>query len=51
MNPVLRQIIESDFQATLKIPQHKEEAAFGAALIAAETLEQTNLKHFIRYQE
>ena len=49
MNPVLRQIIEADYDAKLQIPAHKEEAAFGAALLAAETLENKNLKSFIHY--
>jgi len=33
----------------LNIPLHKEEAAFGAALIAAKTLTNKNLKSFIYY--
>ena len=49
MNPILRQIIETDYNAKLSIPFHKEEAAFGAALLAAETLENKNLKNFIHY--
>ena len=49
MNPVLKQIIEADYGMPLNIPVHKEEAAFGAALIAAETLENKSLKSFIRY--
>lgn len=49
MNPVLRKIIEADYGTELKIPAHKEEAAFGAALLAAETLEKRDLKRFIRY--
>ena len=49
MNPVLRQIIETDYDAKLNIPAHKEEAAFGAALLAAETLKNKSLKEFIHY--
>lgn len=50
MNPVLRQIIEIDYAMPLNIPLHKEEAAFGAALLAAEALENKNLKSFIHYE-
>ncbi|MBE7068284.1 MAG: hypothetical protein E7381_03175 [Clostridiales bacterium] len=50
MNPVLKQIIERDYGASLNIPAHKEEAAFGAALLAAETLESKSLKSFIHYE-
>ena len=49
MNPTLRRIIEEDYGLSLKIPEHKEEAAFGAALVAAEVFEGKNLKKFIRY--
>ena len=49
MNPVLKRIIQEDFGMDLKIPLHTEEAAFGAALAAAEAFEKKNLKHFIRY--
>jgi sugar (pentulose or hexulose) kinase len=49
MNPVLREIIETDYNKKLFIPAHKEEAAFGAALLAAETLCNQSLKSFIRY--
>lgn len=51
MNPVLRRIIETDYGASLQIPAHKEEAAFGAALLAAETLENADFKKFIRYED
>jgi len=50
-NPVLREIIEEDYALPLAIPAHKEEAAFGAALAAAETYEGRRLKEFIRYQK
>ena len=49
MNHVLKQIIETDYNMPLNIPAHKEEAAFGAALLAAETLENKSLKNFIHY--
>ena len=49
MNPALRRIIQEDYGMPLNIPSHKEEAAFGAALIAAETLENHSLKSFIKY--
>ncbi|MBQ8885637.1 MAG: hypothetical protein IJY62_04670 [Clostridia bacterium] len=49
MNPVLRGIIESDYGLKLQIPAHTEEAAFGAALLAAEALENKSLKNFVRY--
>lgn len=49
LNPVLRKIIQEDYGKQLHVPAHKEEAAFGAALLAAETLEEKDLKSFIRY--
>ncbi len=49
MNPVLRKIIEEDYGLPLSVPVHTEEAAFGAALAAAEVQEGKSLKHFIRY--
>ena len=49
LNPVLRRILEEEYGKELHIPAHKEEAAFGAALLAAETLENKDLKSFIRY--
>ncbi len=49
LNPVLRQIIENDYDTKLKVPAHKEEAAFGAALLAAETFENIDFKQFIQY--
>lgn len=49
LNTVLQRIISDDFGASLKIPTHKEEAAFGAALIAAERYENKSLKNFIKY--
>lgn len=50
MNPALRKIVEADYGKKLHIPAHKEEAAFGAALLAAETLENADFKHFIKYE-
>ena len=50
MNPVLRDIIKKDYGMDLNIPVHTEEAAFGAALIAAEKLENTDLKRFVKYE-
>lgn len=50
LNPVLQEIIKRQYALPLHIPKHKEEAAFGAALIAAETLENKSLKDFIRYE-
>ena len=35
-NPVLRQVIEEVFRMELTIPDHTEEAAYGAAMFAAE---------------
>ena len=49
LNPVLCKIIEDDFKMKLCIPFHKEEAAFGAALIGAEAFEGKSLKEFIKY--
>jgi sedoheptulokinase len=49
MNPVLRHIIETDYGMALNIPSHKEEAAFGAALLAAESFSNQSFKSFIRY--
>ncbi len=49
MNPVLRQIIENNYDTKLNVPAHKEEAAFGAALLSAETLENVSFKQFIKY--
>jgi sedoheptulokinase len=49
LNPVLREIIKSDYNADLKIPTHTEEAAFGVALIGAEQIEKTSLKKFVKY--
>ena len=51
LNPVLRQIIEKDYDRKLNVPTHKEEAAFGAALLAAETFEKIGFKHFIQYTD
>jgi len=50
MNPVLRDIIENDYGMRLNIPAHKEEAAFGAALISAEKFKNTGLKRFVKYE-
>lgn len=50
MNPVLRDIIKDDYGMSLNIPAHTEEAAFGAALIAAEKFENTSLKRFVKYE-
>lgn len=49
MNPVLKRIIEKNYGKNLQVPIHTEEAAFGAALLAAEKLEKTSLKQFIRF--
>ena len=49
LNPVLRKVVEDDFKMKLNIPLHKEEAAFGAALIAAETFKNKSLKELIKY--
>ncbi len=49
MNPVLREIIEEDYALPLAVPAHTEEAAFGAALAAAEVHEGESLKDFVRY--
>ncbi len=48
-NPVLRRVIEEDYGMPLPVPAHTEEAAFGAALAAAEVHEGKSLKEFIRY--
>ena len=50
MNPVLREIIEEDYGLPLAVPAHTEEAAFGAALAAAEAFEGRSLKEFIQYE-
>ncbi len=50
LNRVLRRVIENDYGLHLNIPAHKEEAAFGAALAAAEVKEGKSLKHFIKYE-
>ena len=34
-NPVLRRYLEEQFNLPLKLPVHREEAAFGAAVFAA----------------
>lgn len=49
MNEVLRFVMEQDYGMPLSVPAHTEEAAFGAALAAAEVYEGRSLKHFIRY--
>lgn len=49
LNPVLREIACEDFGLSLHVPRHTEEAAFGAALIAAEKAENRSMKHFIAY--
>lgn len=49
LNSALRRVIEEDHGLPLVLPSHKEEAAFGAALLAAEAYTGQNLKHFIRY--
>ncbi len=50
MNPVLQTILTEEYALPLSIPAHKEEAAFGAALLCAEAFEQRSLKQFIRYE-
>lgn len=50
-NKVLREIISRDFGMPLLIPENTEEAAFGAAVIAAEAECGQSLKHFVRYGE
>lgn len=49
-NRVLQTIIKEDFGLPLHIPVHEEEAAFGAALLAAEQYEGKRLIDFIRYK-
>lgn len=49
-NIVLQKMIQEDYQKLLHIPTYKEEAAYGAALLAAEQKEHVGLKRFIRYQ-
>ena len=49
-NPVLREILTETYGRPLAIPVHTEEAAFGAALAAAEQYEGKSLKHFIKYE-
>ena len=48
-NPVLRKVIENDYGKKINLPSHKEEAAFGVALIVAERFTGTDLKNFIKY--
>lgn len=50
LNPVLREILQEDYKKELYIPANKEEAAFGAALLAAEAKEKCDLKNFISYE-
>ncbi|MBR5445008.1 MAG: hypothetical protein IKV57_02735 [Clostridia bacterium] len=49
-NPVLQQILENTFGMPLQIPEHKEEAAFGAAMFGARAAGKRDLQHCIRYQ-
>lgn len=50
MNRAFRRIVREQYALPLAIPAHKEEAAFGAALLAAEAFTGKSLKHFIAYE-
>ncbi|MGN1077074.1 MAG: sedoheptulokinase [Candidatus Gallimonas sp.] len=50
-NKTFRKIICEDFGMKLLIPQHTEEAAYGAALLAAESCCGKSLKRFIKYSD
>lgn len=53
-NPALRSVLEAAFQKELLVPSHREEAATGAALLAARLIggekESEALRRFIRYE-
>ena len=50
-NRALRKIICEDFGMKLLIPQQTEEAAYGAAILAAESCCGQSLKRFIKYSD
>lgn len=50
-NPVLQQILGNTFGLPLQIPEHTEEAAFGAALFGAQAAGAGDLSHCIQYQK